>query len=450
MAASIGLWARLAEYSGAAGEWLSLHVWHQEGLIQALGCLAAVGAGHAGSKALCSRLGRVGMDRPGLREWVESRLQGLLTPMFALTALNLIWALSATHGWPSTITELGIKAGEAWFLVQLFASILLPPGWTKAVTAVVAVFFSMEVLGLVDHVASYMDSLALSFDNERVSALEIVKAGFLLAVMLPLISRLCSLLDASLERMGGLNTRVRVLASKLTKTGLYILAFVAALELVGINLHMLTVFSGAVGIGVGFGLQKVVSNLVSGVILLLDNSIKPGDVIEVGSMYGKVETMNARFASMVTRDGKAYLIPNDDLIANKVVNWTFTGPNVRIKIPVSVAYSTDLKLAMQLMLAACAGKERALPQPEPRVLLKRFGDDGVDLELRVWVCQPHLGVSSVSSEIQLGIWEAFKAHGVEFPYPQRDVHLSEPVTVRLESAPGGTQGKGEGQGGGRG
>lgn len=432
--------------AGAAREWFTTHVWHQEGFIQAMGCAASVVFGHFVARALCSRLGGVSRDRPALRDWVEHRLQGLLTPMFVLIALQAVLALSQARGWPATVTELGIKAGEAWFLVQLFASLLLPPGWTRAVTAAVAVFFFMEVFGVLDHVAAYMDTLALTFDNERVSALEIVKACFLLAVMLPLIGRLCALLDASLSRMGGLNTRVRVLTTKLVKAALYAVALVSALDLVGINLQMLTVFSGAVGIGVGFGLQKVVSNLVSGVILLMDNSIKPGDVIELGGMYGKVESMSARFASMVTRDGKAFLIPNDDLIANRVLNWTFTGPDVRIKIPVSVTYSSDLKLAMGLMLEACKGKDRAQASPEPKVLLKGFGADGVDLELRVWVSQPHLGVSSVSSEIQVSIWDLFKAHGVEFPFPQRDVRVAEPVSVILGSAPGRKGEGGEGQG----
>ncbi|MFZ5425815.1 MAG: mechanosensitive ion channel family protein, partial [Thermodesulfobacteriota bacterium] len=148
--------------------------------------------------------------------------------------------------------------------------------------------------------------------------------------------------------------------------------------------------------------------------------------------YGWVESMNARYASMVTRDGKALLIPNDELISNQVVNWSFTGPNVRAKIPVSVAYSTDLGKAMELMLAACKDKDRVLENPRPRVLLKSFGDDGVQLELRVWVQHPQRGMANVASDIQLAIWDAFQDHGIEFPFPQRDLHVKEPVTVRLE------------------
>jgi small-conductance mechanosensitive channel len=414
------------------GTWLAEHVWHQEGLWQALACLGAVALGYGASRLLCGRLAGVCGQRPALREWVEHRLSGLLTPLFTLLLLQIALGVSSARGWPSTVTELGISFCEAWLVIQLFASILLPPGWTKAVTLVVGGVFVLEVLGILSPVVGYMDSLALSFDDERVSFLEILKACLLLTVMLPLINKLCALIEAGLERVGELNARVRVLIAKLTKAGLYAVAFVSALDLVGINLHMLMVFSGALGLGVGFGLQKVVSNLVSGVILLLDNSIKPGDVIEVGGIYGWVESMNARFASMVTRDGKAFLIPNDELIANKVVNWSFSGPSVRLKIPVSVAYSTDLKLAIELMLKSTEEKERVLANPKPNVLLREFGDNGVLLELRVWMVHPERGVANVSSAILTSIWEYFHQNGIEFPYPQRDVHLKDAMKVQVE------------------
>lgn len=417
---------------GGFNSWFSAHIWHEGGLWQAVVCLGTVGLGHVLSRALCGKLGGMCGQRPALRQWVTGRLSGLFTPLFTLLLLQVALGAAQARGWPSTVLELAISFSEAWLIIQLFASILLPHGWTKAVTVVVGGVFVLEVLGIFGPVLDYMDSIALNFDEERVSFLEIIKAFLLLGVMLPLINKACAVLEAGLERVGGLNARVRVLAAKLTKAGLYAVAFVSALDLVGINLHMLTVFSGALGLGVGFGLQKVVSNLVSGVILLLDNSIKPGDVIEVGGVYGWVESMNARFASMVTRDGKAFLIPNDDLIANRVVNWSFSGPGVRLKIPVGVAYATDLKLAVELMLKAAEGKDRVLANPKPNVLLREFGDNGVLLELRVWMMHPEHGVANVSSAVMNSIWELFHAHGIEFPYPQRDVHMKDAMKVQVE------------------
>lgn len=423
-------------------EWARAHVLHADGLKQALVCLGVVALGFAASRWFSARLAGACDSRPALKEWVERRLPAFFTPLFSVIVLWIVMVISTDQGWPKTVTALGIKIVEAWLVIQLFASVLLPPGWTKAVTVVVAGIFALEVLGILKPILEYLDSMALTFDNERVSILELFKATVLLSVMLPLIHKICALLEAGLERVAEVKPRVRVLVSKLTRIGLSLVAFVAALDLVGINLQMLTVFSGAVGLGVGFGLQKVVSNLVSGVILLLDNSIKPGDVIEIGGVYGWVETMNARFASMVTRDGKAFLIPNDDLVANKVVNWSFSGPSVRLKIPVGIAYSSDLKLAMKLMLEAVEGKDRVLADPRPNVLLKQFGDSAIVLELRVWMIHAEQGIGSVVSAIQTSIWEQFTANGIEFPFPQQDVHVKEPVQVRVEYAKPG-EGKAE-------
>ncbi|GFK94011.1 Mechanosensitive channel MscK [Fundidesulfovibrio magnetotacticus] len=412
--------------------WLNEHVLHESGLVQALVCLAALALGIFAARALGRILSSKVQGREQLRLWVSQRLPGFLAPLAMLLALRVVLSVSEAWGWPSVVTGIGLKVAEAWLVIQFFASLLLPHGWTRLVTVLVVGLYALEGAGALDPLVNYLDGMALSFDNERLSLLEVVKAMILLAIMLPLINKLCAFLEAALERMADVKPRVRVLVSKLTKIGLYSVSIISALDLVGINVHMLTVFSGAAGLGIGFGLQKVVSNLVSGVILLLDNSIKPGDVIEVGGVYGWVDSMNARYASMVTRDGKAFLIPNDELVANKVVNWSYTGSSVRVRIPVGVAYATDLKLASELMLKACEGQDRVLTNPKPMVLLREFGDNAVLLELRMWVDHPERGLAKVSSAVQLGIWEAFKARGVEFPFPQRDLHMHSPLRVVVD------------------
>jgi len=422
----------------ASDTWLRGHVWTGAGLFQALAFAGCLLLAYACSRWVRRRLSRRAQASGG-KDWAMSRLPAVLFPVFTLVFIEIVHGVCIERNLPMVVTRVFVKFTEAWVVIQLFAAVILPPGWAKGVAVTVGSVFALEMIGVLDHLIGYMDSLALSFKDQRISVLEVLQAGLMLAVMLPLINRLCQFIEELLERIGGVNPRVKVLVSKLTKAGLYTLAIVTVLDLVGINLQMLTVFSGAVGLGLGFGLQKVVSNLVSGVILLLDNSIKPGDVIEVGGVYGWVESMNARFASMVTRDGKALLIPNDDLISNKVVNWSFTGPTVRAKIPVSVAYSTDLKAAMALMLEACKGRDRILENPKPTVLLKDFGADGIGLELRIWIQHPQQGMANVASEVQMAIWEGFREHGVEFPFPQRDLHLKEPVTVRFEE-PGKKEG----------
>jgi small-conductance mechanosensitive channel len=224
------------------------------------------------------------------------------------------------------------------------------------------------------------------------------------------------------------------LFSKLLKIVLVAIAIVVALQSVGIDLSAFTVFTGALGVGIGFGLQKTVSNLISGVMILMDKSIKPGDVIEVAGTYGWVNSLGSRYASVITRDGIEHLIPNEELITQRVSNWSFSNSEVRVKIPVGVSYNADVRKAMELCLEAAADVERVLDTPKPACLLKGFGDSAVDLELRIWINDPRNGVSNVKSQVLLGVWDRFHAHAIEIPFPQRDIHIKTPENFRVEQS----------------
>ena len=225
-----------------------------------------------------------------------------------------------------------------------------------------------------------------------------------------------------------LTPSVQVLLSKALKITLLAVAVIVALSSLGINLSAFAFIGGAIGVGVGFGLQKVVSNLVSGVILLLDRSIKPGDVIEIGSTYGRIQSLGARYVSVATRDRTEYLIPNEDLITTQVINWSFSDKLVRLKIIVGVSYDSDIHEVMRLMLEAAVNIPRVLANPKPVCQLKNFGDSSIDMELRIWISDPENGISNVSSAVRVAIWDTFKEYGIEIPYPQRDVHVkSQPV-----------------------
>ena len=180
---------------------------------------------------------------------------------------------------------------------------------------------------------------------------------------------------------------------------------------------------GAVGVGIGFGLQKVVSNLVSGLILLIDRSIKPGDVIEIEGTYGWINSLRARYASVITRDGKEHLIPNEDLITNRVINWSFSDRNVRVRVPIGISYDSNPRLAIELCLQAAKLTSRTLMDPEPKCLLTGFGDNSIDLELRFWIDDPSNGVGNVRSAVLLSIWDKFNENNIEIPYPQRDIRI---------------------------
>jgi small-conductance mechanosensitive channel len=178
-----------------------------------------------------------------------------------------------------------------------------------------------------------------------------------------------------------------------------------------------------VSVGIGFGLQKIFSNLVSGIILLFDKSIKLGDTLQVGELYGTVTSMNARFASVLSRDGREHLIPNESLIVNNVVNLTYSAPRFRLGIPVGVSYKSDVILAMRLMEQAAEGIPRVLPDPGPNTCLIGFGESSVDLELRVWIADPDQGLVNVKSDVLVAIWNLFHQHNIEIPFPQQDVYV---------------------------
>ncbi len=210
------------------------------------------------------------------------------------------------------------------------------------------------------------------------------------------------------------------------------MAFVFALATTGIDLTALAVFTGAVGVGVGFGLQRTVSNLFAGIVLLLDKSIKPGDILEVGGTFGWVASLGARYVEVETRDGTQFLIPNEDIITNRVFNWTHQNDNVRLKIRVRVAYDTDFRKALALMREAAARPARVLVTPAPNPLVIGFGENGLDLELRFWVADVRNGIHNIASEVFLEILELFRENGIKIPLPQLDLRVhSLPSAVEI-------------------
>jgi small-conductance mechanosensitive channel len=205
---------------------------------------------------------------------------------------------------------------------------------------------------------------------------------------------------------------------------LYTSAFVVALRVVGVDLTGLAVLSGAIGVGLGFGLQKVVSNLVSGIIILLDKSIKPGDVISLGETFGWINALGARYVSVVTRDGREYLIPNEDLITGQVVNWSHSSDFVRLDIFFGTAYGDDPHQVRALAIEAAASVDRVLAHPKPPVChIVGFGDSSVDYILRFWISDPTGGLTNIRGNVYLALWDIFKANGISVPFPQREVRV---------------------------
>jgi small-conductance mechanosensitive channel len=281
---------------------------------------------------------------------------------------------------------------------------------------------ALNIFGYLDASMELLDSWSVNIGDVRLSPLRVLKIAIALWFALWLANALSSLLDRRLER-SRTTASTRVLISKLTRITLVLLAMLVALSSVGIDLTALAIFSGALGVGLGFGLQKIFSNLVSGVILLMDKSIKPGDVISLGTTFGWINHLGLRYASVITRDGIEHLIPNEELITQRVENWSFSDKLVRLKAPIGISYDSDVRLAMKLCIEAAEIVPRVELNPPPKAQLMGFGDSSVNLELRIWIDDPEDGRANILSEVLLNVWDKFHEHGISIPFPQRDLHV---------------------------
>ncbi len=319
-------------------------------------------------------------------------------------------------------------------VIRMSSSLIKNRVAARFIEAVAIGFSVLSVFGVLEPATHYLNSYSFTLGAADLSIYSIIKGAVFIVVLLELAKFLARLLERRISSSTQLTPSLQVLWIKAANIGLILLAVVIGLKSVGFSLTSVTVFSGAVGVGIGFGLQKIFSNFISGIILLLENSIKPGDTIEVVDIYGQIKAMNARFVSMVTRDGKEYLIPNEKFIVNDVVNWTYSSSEVRVRIPVGVPYDADVEHCLKLLEHCVAGVPRILADPAPRAVVRQFGPDAVDLELRIWIKDPESGVGVVRSEALLAIWRTFKEHGIVIPYPQRDLHVvsvSEPARDSL-------------------
>jgi small-conductance mechanosensitive channel len=430
---------RLAALLQSAVDWALLNVANLWTLLQ-----IALLAGLFGLALLLSR-----RLRPPLVAWlgraaIPARfaaqlraLPSVLTPLIYLLLLWLALAAMLQSTWPSRSYLLSIVASllTAWVVIRLVTTFVRNPALAKTLAICAWTLAALNITDLLDPSVALLDSLAVSFGDLRISLLTVVKGVVTLAILLWAASVSSRFLERRISRVPDLTPSIQVLLGKLLKITLITLAVVVALNSVGIDLTALAVFSGAVGVGIGFGLQKVVSNLISGVILLLDKSIKPGDVIELGETFGWISSLGARYVSVVTRDGKEYLIPNEDLITQRVVNWSFTNELVRMEITFGVSYDCDPHEVRRIAREAAAKPPRVAKDTPPVCHLTGFGDSSLDFVLRFWIRDPQGGVMNVKGEVLLAVWDAFREHGIEIPYPHRQVLIKDPVEVRMKESP---------------
>jgi small-conductance mechanosensitive channel len=303
-------------------------------------------------------------------------------------------------------------------------------GWGTPIAFIVWIFLSLHLLGWGENVITALDGIGITAGKTRISVWSVAKLLVTVSLFVLVAMWLSRWLERRVLKLDGLAPNMRIGIAKFLQAFLVGLSVLVGLNAAGLDLTTLNVLTGAIGIGLGFGLQSIAANFVSGFVLLMDRSIKPGDVISFTGTtgtategFGWVEALRGRYVVVRDRDGVATLVPNQNLINNPVINWSYTDPRVRLKLPVRVSYKNDPELAMRLMLEATVGHRRIIRDPAPVARLMAFGDHGIELELRFWIPDPHEGVNNVRSDVNRAIWRLFKEHGVAIPVAQREVRL---------------------------
>lgn len=363
--------------------------------------------------------------------WPKWRLRvGLLIDrrltliVFTILAWVVVLVMrEVTYSFRSQVIELAATIAAAWVGIFFLMRVITNRFLRRIVSWAAWIWVTLHLLNLTEPAAAFLESIAISLGDFRLSALTVLKALAITGLMIAGARMLSRVITGRLSQNDDISPTMRVLTAKLLQIFLFSLAIIVGLKAVGFDLTGLAVFSGAVGVGLGFGLQKVVSNLVSGVIILLDKSIKPGDVISLGDTFGWIEELGARYVSVVTRDGKEYLIPNEDLVTGQVVNWSHTNNFVRLDIPFGTSYGDDPHKVSEIAINAALSVKRVLAQRKPVCWVTGFGDSSVDYVLRFWIGDAQGGLTNVRGQVYLALWDAFRDNGVSIPFPQREVRL---------------------------
>ena len=371
-----------------------------------------------------------GLDRFEIYQRLKPQLSPLYDLIIWLVLLLIVKTVADQQQMASYALNIAASLILAWIVIRLATGLIESREIARLIRTFAWGLAALNIVGWLSPLIKILDEITFSLGQGQVSIMGVLTGIFTLLLLIWLALVVTNILEGWLRKVPAVNPSARVLLSKMARIILIAAAFLFAVSSVGIDLTVFAVFGGAIGVGLGFGLQKVVSNFVSGVILLMDRSIKPGDVVEISGTYGRINKLAGRYTSVISRDGREHLIPNEDMVTQTVINWTFSHRMVRRHLPVGISYKSDVDLAIKLMIEAANEVPRTLDDPAPRVLIKGFGDSAINLELRMWIRDAKNGVSNVASDVYYKIWQKFNENNVEFPHPQRDIHI---VTGKKEN-----------------
>lgn len=360
-----------------------------------------------------------------------ARIRPVLPHTIAALFLWVTVSILTRQAQPSALVEIAANLLTAWVVIRLVTAFMLKPAFQRLFATLAWIIAALNILGLLDPLIAVLDGIGFSVGDTHVSAWRLLKGFVIAGVLLWGSVVLSNGLGRRISRVEDLTPSVRVLLTQTLRFALVVLAVLVALRAAGVDLTAIALFTGALGIGIGFGLQKIIANLISGIIILLDRSIRPGDVIAVADTYGWVHALNVRYVTVRTRDGIEVLIPNEELITTRVENWSHTDRFIRLRLPFGVDYSNDIEHVIAVAHEAAAKVPRVKADPKPSCLVRKFGDSSVDMELRIWIEDPENGRANVMSAVYIELFKAFKEQGVDIPYPHMDVRL-----IRSPKGPG--------------
>ncbi len=388
--------------------------------------LAAAGIAYAAEAAFRARFDTdsLAMRRPvPLRRLGRVLIGSFSTVVFSLLiiAARIILAHST---WPSRsyLLVVAAKLAIAWLIIRLFTSVIRNAFLVKVISLSAWLVAALSIIGQLDPAIDALDSVSVVLGGLRLTPLVVIKLGLLLIVALWLTNVASNFAESRINRSSDLTPSIQVLLVKMIRLGLMVVAVAIALSAVGINLSALAVFSGAVGVGIGIGLQKIVANLISGIILLADKSVKPGDLVTIGDSSGRISAMKTRYISVAAGDGREFLIPNEDLVTQKVTNWTYTDKNTLVKVNFGTNYDADPRQVCKLAVDIAAAAPRAIKSRTPNCILVEFAEAGMKFSLTFWIADPD-GMDNVKSEVMLSLWDTFKREGIRVPYPVREIRV---------------------------
>lgn len=407
-------------------------------LIQLLVVLVCFGIAHLITRVVTppleERLRRL-EEQPQLMRVLIVPLRRLTWILFALFVWLAAYMMREVT-WPSRGYYVGVAASLAmagaiisvtsrFIRNRTLANIFFYVAWAIA---------ALQIIGLSNQTFAALDAVAFSLGNFRISLLATIKAVLFMTVLMWLATIIGNFAERRLRQNEDVAPALQVLLAKFIKFALLTIAVLATISVVGIDLTALTIFSGALGLGIGFGLQKVASNLISGIIILSDRSIKPGDVITLGSTFGWINALKSRYVSVITRDGVEYLIPNEQFVSEQVVNWSYSNQNVRQEIKFGTSYDAYPYKVREIAIEAISGLERVLERPSPVCHVTGFGDSSVDYVLRFWIRDPKNGLANIRGNAFLALWDAFKEHDIEIPYPHRQLIFPDGAEIKTTAA----------------